>query len=172
MKLSEIQVFEKLKDKFPEVEMQWVEPENGDHYAIVPGDQIHNVAQFLKESSDLSFDFLMNVSAFDGLKWLDEGEGDFVEVTYHLYSYKFRHKFTLKCRPKRAGGEVHTLSHLFGCANFQEREVFDHFGVNFKNHPSLTRILLPEDWVGYPLLKDYEEQEEYNGIATTRPSML
>jgi NADH-quinone oxidoreductase subunit C len=170
MKLSEIDIVKKLKEKFPDVTVDWVEPENGDKYLVVPTDKIDLIAKHLKESPELSFDFLMSVSAFDALKW---GENlNYIDVTYHFYSYEHRHAFNVKTRPVRQGGEVNTISHLYGCANFQEREVFDHFGVKFNGHPDLRRILLPDDWVGYPLLKDYQEQEEYNGIATTRPSLL
>ena len=171
MKHTQEQLVEKLKGKFSTVDLQWVKPENGDAYFMVPTAEIANVLQYLKESSELAFDFLMNVSAFDGLKWV-EGGGDFVEVTYHMHSYKHRHTLVLKVRTPRVGGKVPTVTHLFGCADFQEREVFDHFGVTFVGHPNLIRILLPDDWTGFPLLKDYQEQEEYNGIATTRPSML
>ena len=145
-------------------------PENGDAYAFVPADKIDVIAAFLKQSPDLSCDFLMSVSAFDAMK-LGETE-QHIEVTYHFYSYAHRHTVILKVKTPRAGGVVKTLCGLYGCANFQEREVFDHFGVKFDGHPDLRRILLPDDWVGFPLLKDYVEQEEYNGMATTRPSLL
>lgn len=158
------QVVGKIQGKFPAVAVQWVAAENGDSYLFVPADQIDNIAAFLKTDWDLSFDYLMNVSAFDAK--------EHIEVTYHFYSYKHRHSFVVKVKAQRLGGEVNTLTSLYGCANFQEREVFDHFGLKFKNHPDLRRILLPDDWVGYPLLKDYKEEEEYNGIGTTRPSLL
>lgn len=174
MKLSRKDIFEKLNSHFADIDLQWLEAqhENADAAVLVPADKVLQVVQYLKESSDLSMDFLMSVSAFDGLKWEDEGEGDYVDVTYHFYSYEWRHDLVLKARPKRNGGTVDSLYSLYGAADFQEREVYDHFGIQFKGHPNLKRILLPDDWVGYPLLKDYEEQEEYNGIATTRPSML
>lgn len=170
MKLTESQIVAKLKEKFIDVTMDWVEPENGDKYLVVPTDKIDVIVKQLKESPEFSFDFLMSVSAFDALNW---GENlNYIDVTYHLYSYEHRHAFNVKTRPSRQSGEVNTVSHLYGCANFQEREIFDHFGVKFKGHPDLRRILLPDDWVGHPLLKDYKEEEEYNGIATTRPSLL
>ena len=172
MKHTADQILEKLKTKFPQTAFTWQTPENGDASLIVPADHLVPVVQFLKDSSELAFDFLMSVSAFDGLKWLEGDAAQMIEVTYHLHSYQHRHTFIVKVRAPRQNGQIPTLTGLYGCADFQEREVFDHFGVAFIGHPNLKRILLPDDWVGHPLLKDYEEQAEYNGMGTTRPSML
>jgi NADH-quinone oxidoreductase subunit C len=162
--MKETEINEKLLEKFPDIKTVWMDGENGDNHLTIPHDKITEIVTFLKDTWELSFDYLMNVSAFDN--------GEQIEVTYHLNSYRHQHSLVLKVKVAREGGVVDTLALIYGTANFQEREVFDHFGVKFKGHPDLRRILLPEDWVGYPLLKDYEEQEEYNGIGTTRPSML
>lgn len=164
MKLSENDIVNRLKEKFSDVELSWVETENGENYLDVPANKLDAVVQFMKESSELSFDYLMMISACDG--------EEKISVVYILHSYAHRHTMTLQVAVARQGGAVPSISHLYGTANLQEREVYDHFGVKFNNHPDLRRILLPDDWVGHPLLKDYEEQEEYNGMSTTRPSML
>lgn len=164
MKLSATDIISKIKTQLPEVALEWVEPENGDKYAFVPADKIDAVVAFLKSDKNLSFDYMMNLSAFDAK--------EHIEVTYHLYSYQHRHSITLKVKAVRLNGAVNTLCALYGAANYQEREVYDHFGVKFTGHPDMRRILLPDDWVGHPLLKDYQEQEDYNGIGTTRPSLL
>lgn len=162
--MQEKEILNMIQKKFAHAALEWVEAENGDNYLYVPGDKIVDIVRYLKESWELSFDFLINLSAMDGQ--------EHIVVTYHLYSYRHRHFFILKVRVPRENGEIQSLTPLYGAANFQEREVFDHFGVKFKGHPDLRRILLPEDWVGYPLLKDYKEPEEYNGMGTTRPSLL
>ena len=77
------------------------------------------------------------------------------EVVYHLYSIEHNQRLRLKCR---VGGETPAVDSVTGIwqgANWYEREVFDLFGIRFSNHPNLTRIMMPEDWQGHPLRKDY-----------------
>ena len=162
--MLESDIANQLKTKLPELSLDWVVAEKGDSALFVPADKTVEVASALKSDPALSMDFLMNLSAFD--------EKEHIEVTYHFYSYKHRHKLNIKVKAARGGGVVASLCSVYGTANFQEREVFDHFGVTFSAHPDMRRILLPDDWVGFPLLKDYQEQEEYNGIGTTRPPLL
>ncbi len=73
----------------------------------------------------------------------------------------------LKVRVPRDGGHVATVSDVWPAAEWHEREVYDMFGVTFDNHPDMRRILCPDDWVGYPLRKDYEYPLEYHGIPAT-----
>ena len=68
--------------------------------------------------------------------------------------------------------EMPSLEAIWKAANWLEREIYDLLGVNFTNHPDLRRLLMPEDWVGYPLRKDFVEPEEYHGISTRRESLL
>ena len=78
----------------------------------------------------------------------------------------------LKVDLPRDNPHVSTMEGVWKVANWLEREVFDLFGVIFEGHSDLRRILLPEDWVGYPLRKDYVEQEEYDGISTQRAPLV
>ena len=95
-----------------------------------------------------------------------------LQVVYHLYSYTFRHQVVLKVDLSREAACVSTMEGVWKVANWFEREVFDLFGVVFDGHSDLRRILLPEDWEGYPLRKDYVEQEEYDGISTERAPLV
>src|SRR5579885_2396320 len=77
------------------------------------------------------------------------------EVVYHLYSVERNEWLRLKCRIPGANPEIESVTSVWRGANWYEREVFDLFGIRFRNHPNLRRILMPEDWEGHPLRKDY-----------------
>ena len=82
------------------------------------------------------------------------------EVIYHLHSLEKNHRLRLKCRigqsdASGANPEIDSATGVWRSANWYEREVFDMFGIGFRNHPNLVRILMPVDWEGYPLRKDY-----------------
>jgi NADH-quinone oxidoreductase subunit C len=87
-----------------------------------------------------------------------------MEVIYHLYSIPFNQSMALKVILPRENAEVESVCSIWKSANWMEREVYDMFGIQFKNHPDLRRILMPADWEGYPLRKDYQHQELYRDI--------
>jgi NADH-quinone oxidoreductase subunit C len=87
-----------------------------------------------------------------------------MEIVYNLYSIPFHHHLMIKVTLPRDRPEVDSVSHIWKTANWHEREVFDMYGIGFKNHPDLRRILMPADWEGYPLRKDYSHQEYYRDI--------
>jgi NADH-quinone oxidoreductase subunit C len=96
-----------------------------------------------------------------------------LELIYHLWSLAHRHRLVLKVRLPRwrddqpgQPPEVASVSGVWNTADWHEREVFDLSGVRFVGHRELRRILCPEDWVGYPLRKDYEMPAEYHGIPS------
>ena len=120
------------------------------------------VCRNLRDDSELIFHVLSDVTAVDLPK-----ENKF-QVVYHLYSYAKRHQIVLKVDLPRETPHVSTMEGVWKAANWLEREVFDLFGIIFDGHSDLRRIMLPEDWVGHPLRKDYVEQEEYDGISTQR----
>ena len=81
-----------------------------------------------------------------------------------MYSLKHNHRFRVKVAVRDENTEVPTVWDLWNIANWEEREVWDMYGIRFTGHPNLRRILLPDDWVGHPLRKDYEFPLEYHGI--------
>jgi len=110
-------------------------------------DKLVEIANFLKMNENTRFDILFSVSGID--------TGEHFVVAYHLYSSDFNNNVMLKVRVDKSNPEVDSLSHIYSAANWHERETFDLLGIKFNNHPDLKRILLPNDWVGHPLRKDY-----------------
>jgi len=147
-----------------------------DPFVFVDAADIVEVATFLRDDPALKFEMLHDISGVDYLendpkKVAKAGFEPHLEVVYHLQSFTHRHRFTVKVSlPRWANDQVGkipsmpSLSSVYGSANWHEREVFDMFGIDFVGHPQLTRILLSEDWEGYPLRKDYEFPLEYHGI--------
>jgi NADH-quinone oxidoreductase subunit C len=125
---------------------------------------IKEVCLFLRDDTHFFFDQLSCLTA------LDTGiEKNKIEVIYHLYSIPFNVIFILKIEVERGDGstifpEVPSVVDVWRTANWHEREAFDMYGIKFSGHPDLRRILLPADWEGFPLRKDYVEQEFYHGI--------
>jgi len=132
----------------------------------VDASAVAEIALFLRDDPDLAFDCLSNLSGTDR-----PARGK-IQITYELFSYVHRRAFILKVDARRDRPEVATVENVWPAANWLEREVYDLLGVVFVDHSDLRRLLLPDDWVGYPLRKDYVEAPEYHGISTVRPSAL
>ncbi len=107
------------------------------------------VAQFLRDDPHLQYVFLENLCGVDYL-----GREPRFEVVYHLLSFANKHRICLKVALPEDNPTVPSLTSLWATANWQERETYDMFGITFTDHPALERILMPEDWEGYPQRKD------------------
>ena len=117
------------------------------------------VARQLLENPVLYFDTLSCVTGID-----NGPAAATMEVVYNLYSIPFHHHLMLKVVLPREKPEIETVTHLWKTANWHEREIFDMYGILFLNHPDMRRILMPADWEGHPLRKDYIQQEYYRNI--------
>ncbi len=139
-----------------------------DSFVIVPSTEIVNVLRFLRDDLKLQFNFLQVVSATDFVSVAATEEREEVkarmELLYVVYSFQLKATLNIKVILPRDNTEISTVSHLFRAANWYERECYDLLGVKFTNHPHLERILLPSDWEGHPLRKDYVFPETYNGM--------
>ncbi|HTM53009.1 MAG TPA: NADH-quinone oxidoreductase subunit C [Pirellulales bacterium] len=147
-----------------------------DPWIEVAPDALVAVCRMLRDEPDLRFNLLNCISGVDYFEpdAKKAAKVDFqphLEVVYHLSSLV--HKTTLVIKvilPRWKNGtpgeppELPSVSSVWNTAEWHEREVFDLVGVRFTGHPDLRRILCPEDWVGYPLRKDYEMPLEYHGI--------
>jgi NADH-quinone oxidoreductase subunit C len=137
-----------------------VDLEAASPFAVVATEAIADVAAFCKEDADLAFDNLMCLSGVD----YPGEDPPRMEVVYHLLSYTHHHTFALKVHVARENPAVPTVEGVWGVANFHERECWDMFGIVFTGHSDMRRILLPDDWEGFPLRKDWEDPEYYNGM--------
>jgi len=113
----------------------------------VDAKQLPELCAFLESAADLGFDYPADITAVD---WSDR-----LELVYHMYSISKKHKLILKADLDRENPVVGSVTSVWKGADWQEREIFDLFGIRFEGHPDLRRILLPEEFEGYPLRKDY-----------------
>ena len=130
----------------------------------VPTEKIHAVCELLHSHTTTYFDHLACLSGID-----NGPEANTMEVVYTLYSIPNDFHLTLKTTLERANPAIDTVSDIWRGADWHEREAFDLFGILFNNHPDLRRILLPADWEGFPMRKDYEEDQSYHGLTIKHP---
>jgi NADH-quinone oxidoreductase subunit C len=123
----------------------------GELTVTVGQEYLREVAEHLRTDPSLAFDFLSDICAVDRFPM----EPRF-ELNYHLLSLANRQRLGMQVRvPGGVHPVVGTVTPVWPTANWHEREIFDLFGLRFEGHPDLRRILMPEDWEGYPLRKDY-----------------
>jgi NADH-quinone oxidoreductase subunit C len=121
----------------------------GDWTLIVAASHIIEAATYLRDAPEASFDYCSDLTATD---WPPRAER--FDVIYCLYSTRHRHRVRLKVKVAE-NQPLASVTGVWTAANWLEREVFDMFGVNFTGHPDRRRILMPDDWQGYPQRKDY-----------------
>lgn len=118
---------------------------------LIDSKELRPVIQALRSKPDLDCDFLFCLTCID---WKTH-----LTMVYHLLSKKHKHTIVLKAKIADVNKpEIETVCDIWQTANFHEREVYDLFGVTFLNHPDMRRILLDEDWDGYPLRKNYVDE--------------
>jgi NADH-quinone oxidoreductase subunit C len=136
--------------KFPAAEAVVTDPPTQLPEVKVTLEQFRPLMEWL-HNGELKLDFPMSMTAVD---WLEEKK---ITCVYHLFSMDLRHKLVVKCDLDRENPSIPTVGDLWRGCEWFEREVFDLFGVKFEDHPDLRRIMLTDDWVGYPLRKDYKD---------------
>ncbi|MDD5686525.1 MAG: NADH-quinone oxidoreductase subunit C [Elusimicrobia bacterium] len=121
----------------------------------IPKEKILEICKYFKEDKSILFDYLSFITAVD--------YKEYFELVFYLFSFTYGHKIVIKVKVERDKPEVDSIIPIIAGANWFEREIYDLFGIKFNGHPDLTRILLPEDWEGYPLRKDYIHiQDKYD----------
>lgn len=169
-----------LTQSFPKV--VW---EEATQSHVVPHADLLNVVDFLKSSPAIGMDYVSNVTGVDWLprkEKVKDAEGKetevdkpgFFEVVYHFYSMKNRTgEVTLRCRTEgRENPIVPSITPLFRGAEFQEREIWDLYGIRFSGHPDLRRILMWDEFQDHPMRKDYKEPDDYEWEPTPHDDVL
>ena len=124
----------------------------GDSVLFVGPERIHDIAEYLKNDPDLNFDYLSNITGAD---YLNEEREPRFEVVYELHSIEKNHSIRIRVGLDEEDPTIPTVSDLWKGAHYPERELFDMFGFSIKGHSNLSRLIMPEEWEGNPLRKDY-----------------
>ncbi|MFY8003872.1 MAG: NADH-quinone oxidoreductase subunit C [Chitinophagaceae bacterium] len=141
---------EALKEAIGLLNNNWVLDDTGEWLNItVPVEEWLQLATTLKKQNDLFFDYLFCITAVD---WKTH-----FTIVYHLSSVTYRHTVVVKVTVPRDAPELPSVCSIWPTAEFHEREAYDLMGIVFTNHPDLRRLFLTDDWIGYPLRKDYED---------------
>ena len=165
--MSSEEIFKALQAQFGEeviFDFHPVSDKDRDAWMQVAPWEIESVCLHLRDERE--FDYLECVTG------VDYPDIQKIVVVYHIYSYSKKERVILKAFLDREDPAMPTLVNVWSVANWNERECFDLLGVLFEGHPDLRRLLLPDDWEGHPLRKDYEEKEDYHGIPTQRPNPI
>ncbi len=141
-------ILTKLNERFPQSVLESSQF-RGDLTIVLKKEDIVSICNYLRDDPELSFDYLSDLTAVDRL-----GRKPRFDIVYHLYSISRNHRVRLKVGVDEGQG-ISSVTSVWSGANWFEREVFDLFGVSFLNHPDLRRILMPDDWEGHPLRKDF-----------------
>lgn len=147
-------VLKAIRERFPQAVLGSSES-RGDLSIVVRREDLVTIARFLRDDPGLRYTFLENLCGVDYL-----GRTPRFEVVAHLVSMEHLHRLCLKAGAPEDDPRVPSLTPVFPTANYQERETWDLLGISFEGHPSLTRILMPDDWVGHPQRKDHPLGDE------------
>lgn len=142
-------IIELVKGKFPgEVTDQGSFA--GQSWAVLGKGRVADICRYLKEDPDIKMDYLIDITAVDYIPRAPR-----FEVVYQLRSMKHGHRLRLKVPVEEKDAAIQSVTSVWRTANWHERETYDMFGIEFTGHPELRRILMPDDWEGFPLRKDY-----------------
>lgn len=158
--MTPTQIAKRLADRFGSAITQSL-PEDKHPRVHTTAKHWRAIAQLLRDDPDLAFDWLGCITAIDYVA------DNHICAVYDLYSMKHKQWFAVKVYVDRNQPTIRSVMDLWSAADWHEREAFDMMGIIFEGHTDLRRILLPEDWVGYPLRKDYQFPREYHGIPGT-----
>lgn len=125
----------------------------GETTLIVAPESVVEIARFLRDTRGLVFNFLSDISAVD--YYPEATRPGRFGVSYHLYSHLYSRRIRIKVFLQEDDPVLETVTGLWPAANWLEREIFDMMGITFEGHPDLRRVLMPQDWEGHPMRRDY-----------------
>jgi NADH-quinone oxidoreductase subunit C len=140
---------QKLREREPQTIAEVIESK-GETTVVLARRDLLRICEFLAQDPSLAFTFLSDVSAVDRFPMEPR-----YEVNYHLLSIQRRERVRIKVRLAGSDASLPSVIGIWPTANWHERETFDLFGIRFEGHPDLHRLVLPDDWEGHPLRKDY-----------------
>jgi len=149
------EITEKIRVALP-MAVRAVQADGLQPWIEVNENELYKLISFLRNDPDFYLDFLASLSGVD--------DSERLWVVYHLCSIPYGHRLVIKVALDRNKPVVDSICNIYAAANWHEREAYDLYGIEFRNHPDLRRILLPEDWQGHPMRKDYEAPERYHDI--------
>lgn len=114
---------------------------------VIHPDHWYNCAMLLRDHAELQLNYLRNISGID--------QETHLEAAFHLLSLSTKDNYTVKVKTDREQPAIPSVTPIWSTANWNEREIYDLLGIDFPGHPDLRRIMMPDDWVGHPLRKDY-----------------
>ena len=158
-KTSNEHIAELLIQQFPDDINK--ELSSNEHIQIQPKNWLV-ISTYLRDDPACLFDSLQCITG------VDLGVESDLEVRYNLHSMTHRHAVEIRISCPRNNAKVPSVESIWRIGDWFERETYDMYGIEFEGHRDLTRILLPEDWEGWPLRKDYEAQETYHGIVVPK----
>lgn len=149
-----------LEEKYPGSVIVQEEPHN--KFIKLNAENWKEIAEFLKADKELKFDSCQCITG------VDLGTEENLEVRYNFHSMKNKHKIEIRIETERKKPIIPSVEQVWRVADWFEREVYDMYGIRFKGHRDLRRMLLPDDWKGWPLRKDYKTPNVYNGMKVPK----
>jgi NADH-quinone oxidoreductase subunit C len=151
---------ERLRERFPDAVLA-TSSQHGDEIALVKAPVVIEILRFLRDDPETAFDFLTDLTCVDYLAYPPAGREPRYEVIYQLYSTTRRHRLRIKAglTDEVENPEIDSVVPLWPGAGWLEREVWDLYGIRFRGHPDLRRILMYEEFKGHPLRKDYPKEK-------------
>jgi NADH-quinone oxidoreductase subunit C len=157
---------EALRGRFGEAILRHEVAAGDEHIAFIPPEQILEILGWLKDDPSQRYDYLADLTA------IDYGHGMFLQVVYQLWSIEHKRQLRVKTELPMDQLEIDSVYYLWRAADWLEREVFDMFGIVFRNHPDLRRILMPYNYAeGHPLRKDFPLRGRFSRAEQTRRSL-